>query len=303
MITRFQHSKITWLDVVHPTPEEVREILTECKLPPEFGADLSSMIPHPETRMAKKAVKVTLDFPIVKRTDINHPHEIKFIATPTHVVTVRYEDIEVLHRFSKELEVSALNKRSHKHESGVTLFLSLLLYVYRGLDLKLDYLESLILTVEENIARDNEKEMLFQISTINRKLITFKHTVAGHDRALEEMRAGVLAVFGDQYKHSLDEISVVLANVLHRTSVLSSTLQDLRDTNGTLLTAKQNEVMKTLTIMAFVTFPLTLFTSLFGMNTTNTPLVEDERGFWYVVLIMVLASIGFFWYFKHRKWI
>ena len=60
--------------------------------------------------------------------------------------------------------------------------------------------------------------------------------------------------------------------------------------------------MKILTIMAFITFPLTLFASMFGMNTHTTPIVGYPGDFWIILGIMVIVSAGLFSYFKYKKW-
>jgi len=61
--------------------------------------------------------------------------------------------------------------------------------------------------------------------------------------------------------------------------------------------------MKTLTIMAFVTFPLTLISSVFGMNTTYLPIVGVHGDFWIILGFMCTLAIVFFSYFKYKKWL
>jgi Mg2+ and Co2+ transporter CorA len=61
--------------------------------------------------------------------------------------------------------------------------------------------------------------------------------------------------------------------------------------------------MKILTIMAFLTFPLSLFSSLFGMNTTATPIIGNPHDFWIIVSIMMLAIITIVSYFRHKGWL
>ncbi|MCA9366058.1 magnesium transporter CorA family protein [Candidatus Kaiserbacteria bacterium] len=303
MVERYKQKQVVWLDVLNPTPDEIREIAAECSLPPEFTTDLTSMTPHTEATSLKNAFKITLDFPVVKRTDINHPHEIKFIATKSHLITIRFEEIEVLHRFAKEFEVlSTLDNGTAAKMNGGRLLIVMLLYIYKGLHLKLDYLETKMQDIEENIFEDNEKEMLFEISKVSRRLIAFRHSITAHEDVLETLEADVVHSFGKTYSGSVHEIKQVYEQVSRRVLALSSTLQDLRDTNDALLSTKQNEVMKILTIMAFITFPLTLFTSMFGMNTTTTPILGHRNDFWIILGIMLVVSIGFFAFFKYKRW-
>ena len=80
-------------------------------------------------------------------------------------------------------------------------------------------------------------------------------------------------------------------------------LAELRETNNSLVYTKQNEAMKVLTIMAFITFPLSLLAGIFGMNTTATPLIGSRHDFWIIISIMITATVAFFGFFKYKKWL
>ena len=84
---------------------------------------------------------------------------------------------------------------------------------------------------------------------------------------------------------------------------LTSTFDNLRLTNDSLLETKQNSIMKVLTIISFITFPLMLFSSLFGMNTENTPIIGNGLDFWIIIGIMVAVSIVLLIFFKYKKWL
>jgi magnesium transporter len=301
MIERYKHKKLIWLDVLNPTHEEIREIAAEAMIPSEFTNDLTVMVPHSETFYQKGFLKITLDFPIVKRTDINHPHEIKFLITKTHLVTIRFEDIEAVHHFSKEFEVMCLLKNG-KSTSTPRLFLTMINYIYDSVYQKLDFLESKMKDVEEEIFNEHEREMVFEISTVNRKLISFKQTLASHENALLRLRAGLGFAFGKKYETSVDKLEHHYRRLTRQVFALSRTLDDLRDTNMALLSTKQNETMKIFTILAFITFPLTLFTSMFGMNTVTTPIVGKEGDFWIILGTMAVVSVFFFAFFKYKRW-
>lgn len=303
MITRHSFNKTTWLDILNPTTEEIRTVFDECSLPADFTNDLLSMTPRTETRIAKDAIKITLDFPIVKRTDINHPHEIKFIATKTHLITIRFEDIELVHRFAKEFEVMSILKRAGKRATGGHVFLALLSFIYDGLNSKLDYLETRMQDIESSMFNNQEKETLFDISQVGHRLIAFQQTMSAHHGSLQDLAACIGNVFGKSYIAAAENILLSYDHLIRRTTALTHTLEILRDTDNALLSARQNEIMKTLTIMAFITFPLTLFSSLFGMNTATMPLAGKAHDFWIIVGIMLGVSIGFFGFFKYKRWI
>ena len=55
-----------------------------------------------------------MDFPIVKRTDINRTHEVKFIISKDYLITAQYEEMEAFDRFKKEFEVLVTLGKANK---------------------------------------------------------------------------------------------------------------------------------------------------------------------------------------------
>ncbi|MEK7166472.1 MAG: CorA family divalent cation transporter, partial [Patescibacteria group bacterium] len=80
-------------------------------------------------------------------------------------------------------------------------------------------------------------------------------------------------------------------------------LRELRDTNNSLLTTKQNEITKTLTVMAFIILPLSFISSIYSMNTSFVPLIGQKNDFWIVMGIMAAVGIIIFLVFKGKKWL
>ncbi|HMA79149.1 MAG TPA: magnesium transporter CorA family protein [Candidatus Paceibacterota bacterium] len=302
MLERYSHQQLTWIDIVNPTAEEIRAAMEEADIPLTFTDDLTSMTPRTETIAEKGAVKITLDFPIVKRTDINHPHEVKFIATKHHLVTIRFEDIQAIDQFKKDFEVVSLLKRSNQKASGAHLLTTLLLRLYRGLDSKLDYLAGQLQTIDAALFDEREKEMVVEISRAGQRLTAFRQALGAHESALAELYTGIGVAFSKSNQEPVVRINEQYMHLLRRVDRQKQTLVELRETNNSLLTTKQNEVMKTLTIVAFTTFPLTLFASIFGMNAVNMPFIGESYDFWIIVSMMLVVSIGFFAYFKYKRW-
>lgn len=302
MIERSSHNKITWLNVLSPTSEEIHSIAEECNIPREFTNDLTTTTPKTEVFSRKGFLKITLDFPVVKRVDIKHPHEVKFLVTKTHLVTIRFEEIEAMHRFSKEYEVLCMLKGKEK-ASTETLFLTMLNYFYEAMYGKLDYLESKLKDTEEEIFKEHEREMVYELSNISRRLIVFRQTIGSHENALSKLSSSMMVAFGKSYEIQCEDLIHQFENLKRRIHALISTHDDLRSTNDSLLTTKQNEIMKFLTVISFITFPLMLFTAMFGMNTVDTPILGAPFDFWIIVMIMIVVSVILLVYFKFKRWL
>ena len=80
-------------------------------------------------------------------------------------------------------------------------------------------------------------------------------------------------------------------------------LRELRDTNDSLLSAKQNEIMKQLTVLGAVVLPLTIIAQLFGMSIKYFPMVDNPNAFWIIVTMMCAVALCTLVYARHKKWI
>lgn len=297
MITRHSHGAREWLDCISPSPDEVRELVERAGIPPALAEDLSAEAARASGVCHDGALKLTLRLPVVKEKKRERVQEIKCIATNERLVTVRYADVATLDTFAKELEVAtALGKESH--DGGPELLGALLQVLHRSLAEKLDYLEARLADIEERMFDGHEKELVADISRAAQRLLTFRQTLLDYEPTFTAVRTCATETF----THSLDEFSMLCASLRRRVDALTETATELRETNNALLYNKQNEIMKTLTIMAFVTFPLSLFASLFGMNTATLPLVGAPGDFWYILGGMLVVTAGFFAFFKYRRW-
>jgi len=63
-----------------------------------------------------------------------------------------------------------------------------------------------------------------------------------------------------------------------------------------------NEVMKTLTIFSVIFIPLTFLAGIYGMNFENMPELKTKYGYFILLGIMLILTLGIVYYFKRKKW-
>lgn len=305
MLTRLTHGSTTWIDVASPTPEEIRKLMEEYSLDPLIADELTAPSVRNHVDQRDDYFYVVLNFPAFK-----HMHdmagtalELDFIVGKNWIITTHYAAVDPLHQFSRLFEVeSVLDKRNMGEHAGF-VFYYMLMELYRTLNNELAYIGNRLEDVEERIFQGDEKEMVVELSHIARDILNFTQALGPHREMLGSVEKPAVGLFGYEYarnvRSALGEYERLDNSIqAHHASVL-----ELRETNNSLLTTKQNEIMKVFTIMAFVTFPLTLFSSLFGMNTNYLPIVGHSFDFWIIVGIMASAATTFFTYFKYKKWL
>lgn len=275
----------------------------------EFGIDplvaeellLPTMRPRVEVR--EDFTYLILHFPALRHTHRSHEQEVDFIIGRDFLITTRYDTIDPIHKFSKVFEVNSVLKQSAIGDHAGFLFFSLLKKLYRSIDHELEHIQSQLEEIETKIFQGFEKEMVESLSKSGRNLLNLRQTIEPHRDVLRSLEAEGRAFFGDDFTPVLRALSSEYYRVHNHLMRNIAFMQELRETNNSLLYTKQNEIMKILTIMAFVTFPLALVTSLFGMNTEFLPFVGHEHDFWIVIGIMAAMTASFFGYFKYKKWL
>lgn len=304
MITRNPLNELLWVDVENPSIDEIRELMDEFDLTPLLADQLLSPSVRPKQEDFGNYLFLVLQFPALKHTNSHSTdQEIDFIIAEKFIITVRYDTIDAMHRFSKIFEVQSILGRETGAPTIGDMFSAMLIKLYRSIIHELEYIHDELEEAESEIFDGNEKEMVVVLSNLSRDLLNIKQALTPHRDLLDAVRPKLIELFGDTFKQHHNSIVSEYYRVSALRSVNSDSLKELRETNNSLLTTKQNEIMKILTIIAFVTFPLSLIAAVFGMNTQFMPVVGQPGDFWILTGSMGFATLMMLIYFKFKKWL
>ncbi len=303
MISVYKHKHLTWVDVESPTPDEVRVLMNKYSIDPLVADELLLPTLKPKVDTYPNFIYLILHFPAFKHThngDTNQ--EIDFIIGKDFLITTRYDIVDPLHKFSKVFEVNSVLDKGDIGEHAGFLFFYMVRKLYKSLEHELEYIEDSLEIIEEDIFEGKEKEMVVALSNVSRNLLNLKQALNPHQEILTSFSDAGRKFFGNSFANHINSIMGEYYRIKNSILVHNDTLYELRETNNSLLSTKQNEVMKVLTIMAFVTFPLSLIASIFGMNTSYLPFIGGPNDFWLVISIMGFAALLMFIFFKRKHW-
>ena len=302
MHSRYEQNGVIWVDLESPSRDEVQDIVDEFKVDSVVAEELllPSTKPHSEFRAGY--VYMVLHFPALRHSHRSREQEIDFIVGKDFIVTVHYDTVDPLHKFSKVFEVhSILDKHIGTH-AGFILF-SLLKKLYKSVEHEVEFVRHGLAVIEENIFTGHEVDMVEAISNSARDLLNLRQVIEPHREVLREFETGGVTLFGEDFAPYLRATSNEYYRVHNHIMRATESLHELRETNNSLLTTKQNQTMKTFTVLAFFTLPLSFLAALFGMNTDETPFVSNPHGFWIVIGMMAIVSLCMFIYFRYKKWL
>ncbi len=303
MLTRYKERDLTWIDMVAPTPAEVRALMQEFDIDPHVAQELLSTSYKSKVERCAETVYVILHFPTIRGGLNRRPEqEIDFIIGKKFLITARYENIDPLHTFAKAFEVGTLLGRNHAAHGG-HLFAGMVQNLYRSLSEECDLMRHRLEEIETRIFKGDERRMVYEISHVARALYDYTRALSPHKEMLASLEPAAARLWGQEFAYYLREVEGTRARVEHELMSLRDSLAELRATNDSLLTTKQNEVMKTFTILAFLFLPLSFIAGLFGMNTEHNPIAGSTYDFWILLGGMAVVALGCLAYFRHKDWL
>jgi magnesium transporter len=84
---------------------------------------------------------------------------------------------------------------------------------------------------------------------------------------------------------------------------LSARLEFLLDATLGMISIEQNQIIKLFSVAAVVFLPPTLIASIYGMNFKNIPELDWLLGYPMALVMMVLAAILPYLYFRRKGWL
>ena len=199
MITKHTHKKLTWIDVENPNPEEIRSLAVEYDINPLAANELLSPTLRPKVELHHNLIYIILHFPTFARTEGQHnsDHEIDFIIGKNFLITTHYKRVDTLYEFSKAFEVNSILDKSNLGDHAGFLFFYLIRQLYKFLEEELDSVTTDLKDIEAHIFKGDEKQMVFEISKVNRNLLNFRQATRPHQEVLTSLEVAGKKFFGE----------------------------------------------------------------------------------------------------------
>jgi magnesium transporter len=303
MITRHQHNSITWIDVNEPTSDEISELSREFHI--EHGC--SEQLGDPSSRSKSENFGdhnlLTLHFPDhpSKKSGIGRV-ELDCVIGKNYLITVHYGRLDSIDQFSHVFEsYELMTKNKTVSIEPIYLAHDILRIFYHGMRAEIMTITGALGEIEEKIFTGNEEAMVQQISTLRRKFIDIKHATRFHEEVLQNLIKLQVSI-GDKQTTIHDMIMNQYYKMQDSLEADLEIIRELRETNDSLLSAKNNSVMKRLTLMAFITFPLSLV-ALLLLDPQSPHIFHGPYGFWIVIGILAGIYMMMHTYFAYKKWI
>ena len=296
---------LEWHHFLKPSSADLKWLAGHLRLHPLVAEELSRPTLRPRVDRYVGYLYVVLHFPIFnEREKRTYAREVDFILTKREIITVTHDAVQPLDEFFKHCTEPS-SQEAYASRTPAHLFFYILKELYSFALRELDHIQEHINSIEERVFSTEHEEEAFieDLSFVRRDIIDFRRSLKPQQVVLEALTIQGEILYGPSAKPFFQELIGEYHKVWNLLENSKEAIDALYDNNVAVLNIKQNEAMRILSIMAFVTFPLVLFAQLFSMATVATPIIGSRYDFWIIVGIMVLATIGMFSFFKRKKWL
>lgn len=299
------YGRVTWTDIIHPTANDIEQLAEEYPyIHPLNLEDVRSPIERPKLDQDDDYLFVVFHFPLWDGTSrLTRSREVDIIMGRGYVVTIHDGSLKPL----LQLWQDCLLNEDDRHEllgSGA----SHTFYVI--LDRLVDYILPIlrkvdinIRNIEEEIFTANTRDIIQTISLVRRDIIALRRIIRQQIPIVEALESTEHPILHEDLEEYFGDIADHLYKARDIIDENSEIIVSLAETADTLASHRINEVMRILTVISVIMLPLTLISSIYGMNINPLPLANEEHGFIIICTVMIIIALMMLVYFRWRRWL
>jgi len=156
--------------------------------------------------------------------------------------------------------------------------------------------------VEDEMFEGRSEEVVRDLSNVKQEIISYRKIIKPErstlrllERETERFLPEALELYFGDLVDAAERIWDLLDNY-------KEVVEALEDTNESVISHKQNDVLRVLTVFSAIVLPLTLLTSIFGMNVAF-PGSGTGEAFWVIAAVMVVTLGGLLAFFRLKRWL
>ena len=288
-----------WINVVNPSPSEIRRLQKEFAMPEELVTDILDTDERPRLEYDDDWSLLIIRIPVQ-----NSNNGVPFITVPLavfitqeHVITICSSENEIL-----PVEQPSLYRGQHKQVKDLTNFI--LTLFLRASNVYMKYLKVInqqSALIEKELERSIRNEELHQLLNMEKSLVFFITSLRGNDILLASFRNSRLSVLDETNEDLLEDAIIESKQAVDMVQIYSDIQSGMMDTFASVISNNLNVVMKQLTSYSIILMIPTLIASLYGMNVVNH--VENSNlAFFGIILLSAGASFGGIYFFRKKKY-
>lgn len=298
LITLPAPEKDAWMNVVAPTPAELKQLSRDFDIPESFLTDPLDVDERARVEREEDNILIIIRVPYYDYENIDVPYStlpLGIIFAENLTITVCNRETEILDDFINQ-KVRAFSTENK------TLFLCQILLKIALLYLRyLKQINTLTGRIEEELRDSMKNEELIRLLNCEKSLVFFTTSLKSNEFMIDRLIKTQPFIIDEETQDRLDDIVVEYRQAIEMSNIYSNILSGMMDAFASIISNNLNVVMKFLTSVTIVLMLPTLVASVYGMN-VQIPLQHSPHAFLITMAMSVclgVLAVVFFW---KRRW-
>jgi magnesium transporter len=294
---------LTWIHLDTPTQEEASQLAERFGWHPLDVEDVLSRRQRPKIDEYADYRFVVLHFPVYdKAIGRLNAAELDVFMGPNYLVTLpAVELLPVTRLFARCSEDEELRDSLFSKGSGYLLYHvldDLFDYCFPILD-KIGYKLD---RIEDEMFEGRSDEVVRDISNVKQEIISYRKIIKPERSTLRLLERHVERFLPEELELYFDDIVDAAERIWDLLDNFKEVVEALEDTNESVISHRQNDVLRLLTIISVTMLPLSVIASVFGMNVAF-PGEGTHAAFWIILGLLVAALISMVGFFRYKRWL
>jgi len=297
-----EYQKLKWVDICKPKDEDIKYLADNFDFHPLILEEIKTPTYHPLLTAYKTYLFWILHFPNMDSGNHNmQSAEIDFLITKDAIITIRYQKF---HDFEQIMQEIQDNPGSFMHKTTAHLFYFAIKKLFNATFPELDKIKEEIDQCENKIFRSLDDKIIERIAYIKHRVLDFIRAFKPQKSVWDASLAVVLGFWGEErLKPYFTDLVADYSRILYFAETHKEVIDSLHMTSSSLLDNKRNYVIKILTVFTAIILPLSLLTSIYGMNIIHLPFAGHPMVFWWLLGGMISTTVIMLFFFRRRDWI
>jgi len=290
---------IHWTELSQPTSRELASIIRELKLTEADARLCLEKETRPGWYLNNRYLILSMTVPIFfKKMRVTAGGSILFVVMENQLVTIHHEEIPLLKHLYESISKNPDKFLDQQNTQPIDLFIKLIELLNQGTYRKIERVAKYINIVEAAVFQGNERKMVEEISFLTRDVMDIRKIVRPHRNLFTSLPSHTLfrAELYDNWlslKHGMSDIDGAL-------DMLYESIQQLSQTNTTLLQHKVNELLRLLALYSSIAIPALILISPFNPR-SPTATLTDVVVYWGILSILILLLLFIFFRFRGKR--
>jgi magnesium transporter len=311
LLEEITNNGFRWIDVGDPDRSLMKELGDRFTFHELNLEDCLSKIQIPKIDRYDDHIFVILHFPIIERERIPKSSQLAVFIGNNYLVTVHQKELRPVTEIFQQCSQSEKSRQELMGKSAGYLFHSI---VDALTDDMLNIVKKIVGNIDdiEDVVFDEKTDAAKEISYIRREITSLRRIAIPLRRTLAEVAAKDIEHFSEEdFTLYFDDVNDHIDKAIETLEESKETIEIFKDTDFTHGTDKSNKILAMLTIIFTLSMPVSILSSLYGMN-VDIPIFEESDSvkflgryttFIIIVAGSAAAALGMFAYFHKIRWV